>query len=281
MIVPEPQIPNQEKRFSGNRIYFISDLHLGSRYLPDKKRAERNIVSFLDSISYDATEIYLLGDILDYWFEYRYVVPRGFVRFFGKLAELADSGVKITWLIGNHDIWIFDYLPDELGIEVVDGALIRKMGEHIFFLSHGDGMGERSWTFRFMRTLFRNKFCQKLYSGIHPRWTVPFALGWSRNSRQQGLAGNNDTIGVRKLQEFAASHHASNPEIDFYIFGHVHSQSRMKLPPVKEGTAFNHSISGNETNTEAEVLTLGGWTDVCDYLVFDGTELQSHKWEIS
>ena len=107
--------------------YFLSDLHLGARYFRSAHEAEKRAVAFLDHIKDDAAEIYLLGDVLDYWYEYRYVVPKGFVRFFGKLAELADNGVKITWLIGNHDIWIFDYLPSELGIEVADGVLEKKV----------------------------------------------------------------------------------------------------------------------------------------------------------
>jgi len=103
-----------------SKAYFLSDLHLGAPYFSDSREAEARVVRFLDSIQDDADAIYLLGDVLDYWYEYRYVVPRGFVRFFGKLAELADSGIKIVWFIGNHDIWIFDYLPSEIGIRVVE-----------------------------------------------------------------------------------------------------------------------------------------------------------------
>ncbi len=117
------------------KAYFLSDLHLGAPYFPDSRKAELRVVDFLDSIKDDAHTIYLLGDILDYWYEYRYVVPRGFVRFFGKLAELADSGVRIVWFIGNHDIWIFDYLPSELGIEVVDGALVEEIDGHFFYMT--------------------------------------------------------------------------------------------------------------------------------------------------
>ena len=108
-------------------VYFLSDLHLGASYFSSPVETERRVVRFLKSIAADAAEIYLVGDVLDYWYEYRYVVPRGHTRFFGALAELADSGVKITWMIGNHDIWIFDYLTSELGIEVVDGTLVRDM----------------------------------------------------------------------------------------------------------------------------------------------------------
>ena len=144
------------------RIYFISDLHLGATYFPDPKRWERRVVSFLDSIAGDADELYMLGDILDYWYEYRNVVPRGFVRFFGALARLADRGVRIQWFIGNHDIWLFDYLRDEIGLEVVDGYVVKEIKGKRFFLSHGDGVGRLKPTFRFLRGMFRHKICQKL-----------------------------------------------------------------------------------------------------------------------
>ena len=123
--------------------YFLSDFHLGARYFDSPLDNERRVVAFLDSIKDSAKEIYLLGDILDYWYEYRYVVPRGFTRFFGKIAELSDLGVKIYWFIGNHDIWIFDYLPSELGITVVDGPMVKDISGKRFFLDHGDAVGKR------------------------------------------------------------------------------------------------------------------------------------------
>ena len=170
----------------GTKTYFLSDFHLGAKYIDNPRKQEQRIVSFLESIRNDAKEIYLLGDILDYWFEYRYVVPKGYVRFFGKIAELADSGIKIYWFIGNHDIWIFDYLPSELGVEIVDGSQIKQIDGKTFFIAHGDGLGDESRSFRMLRAFFRNRFCQRLYAGIHPRWTGPFALNWSRSNRVNG-----------------------------------------------------------------------------------------------
>ena len=126
--------------FNRSKAYFISDLHLGASYFNNPRRAEQRVVAFLDSIKEDAAEIYLLGDVLDYWFEYRYAVPRGYVRFFGKLAELSDMGISITWMIGNHDIWIFDYLPSELGVKVVDGSLVKQITEYAAYYS------ERQWS---------------------------------------------------------------------------------------------------------------------------------------
>ena len=168
---------------AGKNAYFISDLHLGASYIPDPVAHESRITKFLDSITGDAAELYLLGDILDYWYEYRTVVPRGYTRFFGTLCRMADSGVRITWFIGNHDIWLFDYLKEEIGMKVVDGFEIKEILGKRFFLSHGDGVGRLPASFRFLRATFRNKVCQKLYAAIHPRWTIPFAHRWSNHSR--------------------------------------------------------------------------------------------------
>ena len=163
--------------------YFISDLHLGATYLKNPHDYERRVVRWLHSIKNDAKSLYLMGDILDYWYEYRNVVPRGYVRFLGALAELVDSGVEVTWFIGNHDIWIFDYLPNEIGVKVVDGYQVKDIDGKRFFLSHGDGLGKLKFGFKIIRSVFRNRFCQWLFSAIHPRWTVPFAHRWSSHSR--------------------------------------------------------------------------------------------------
>lgn len=166
------------------KVYFLSDLHLGASYFADPRAKERAVVQWLDSIKNTAAEIYLLGDILDYWYEYRTVVPRGYVRFLGKLAELSDAGVKLHWFIGNHDIWIFDYLPSEIGVEVIDGSVEREIMGKRFFLAHGDGVGRHEWSFALIRGIFRNKFCQWLFAAVHPRWTIPFAHRWSSHSRR-------------------------------------------------------------------------------------------------
>lgn len=237
------------------RVYFLSDFHLGASYLNDVREAEMRVVSFLDSIKNDADEIFLVGDILDYWFEYKAVVPKGFVRFFGKLAELSDKGIRITWLIGNHDIWIFDYLPEELGITVVDGNIVREFGGKKFFISHGDGVGEMKSSFKMIRSVFRNKFCQKLYSAIHPRWTVPFAKSWSKNSRKKD-SGYDGEVGVKSLLNFAKNYSSEHTEINYFIFGHVH---KAEMIEISDKTTF---------------VSLGDWISHCSYAVFDGASLQ-------
>ena len=212
------------------KAYFIGDLHLGASYSSDNREKEKKVISFLDSIKDDASELYLMGDVLDYWFEYKYVVPRGYVRFFGKLSEMADNGVKITWIIGNHDIWIFDYIPKELGIEVVDGILEREIMGTRFCLQHGDAIGG-SRKFRLMRKLFRNKFCQKLYSGIHPRWTVGFAEMCSRRSREQQAKGKKVTPNlINDIREWCKGQIREGNPAKYYVFGHLHSQYDEELP---------------------------------------------------
>lgn len=241
--------------------YFLSDLHLGAPYMIHTRENELRIVAFLDSIKKDAETIYLLGDILDYWYEYRYVVPRGYVRFFGKLAELADSGIRIVWLKGNHDIWIFDYLPNELGIEVVDGSIVEEIHGKNFFLSHGDGVGKLDPSFKFIRGLFRSKFCQWAFSGIHPRWTVPFAYNWSAHSRKEGEArGIPDEALLKNLKEFVRDYHKEHPEIDYFVFGHIHVLSR------------------EEISSGCEMIVLGEWIRTFSYARFNSDGLQLLKW---
>lgn len=242
------------------RAYFLSDLHLGAPYFPDSRKSEKRVVNFLDSIKDKADVVYLLGDILDYWYEYRTVVPRGFVRFFGKLAELTDSGVRVVWFIGNHDIWIFDYLPSELGVEVVDGALTEHIDGKTFYMTHGDGVGKLKPSFKLMRNLFRNKFAQKLYSGIHPRWTIPFAYSWSRHSRKTGGSGYDTTTMVDLLRHFSVDYLREHPEINYFVYGHLHVVEDLKL------------------NDSSRMIILGDWISNFSYGIWDGKEFVIRRW---
>lgn len=239
--------------------YFLSDFHLGAKYIQNPHEQEMRIVRFLDSVKDNAKTLYLLGDILDYWYEYRYVVPKGFVRFFGKLAELSDRGVEIYWFIGNHDIWIFDYLPAEIGLKVIDGEVTCKIDGKTFFLAHGDSVGKRSRSFRALRCIFRNKFCQWLYAGIHPRWTIPFALSWSNGSRAGDAYPQYLGEGNEYLENFAVEYAASH-SIDYFVFGHRHIMLDKKIA------------------NGAELVILGDWINFCSYAVFDGEKISLRKY---
>lgn len=237
------------------KAYFISDLHLGASYTPDERGRERMVADFILSLRGKADELYLVGDILDYWFEYRTVVPRGYVRFFGALAALADSGVKITWFIGNHDIWLFDYIRDEIGVQIVDGSLIKEIKGKKFYITHGDGVGRLDPGFRFIRSVFRNKVCQKLYSGIHPRWTIPFAHRWSSHSRTNEKAVEFNPASDA-LIEFARQAHKEDPTISYFVFGHRHVVCQTEIAP------------------GCEAIILGDWLTHFSYGVFDGGKFE-------
>lgn len=241
---------------SSGKTYFISDIHLGASYL-DTRQSEARVIRWLDTIKHDATRLILMGDILDYWYEYRHVVPRGYVRFLGKIAELSDSGIEIHWFTGNHDIWIFDYLPTELGVILHRTHETMEIDGHTFFLSHGDDVGERKASFRFIQWLFRNPVAQWCYSWIHPDITMQWAHKWSSSSRKKNenkanehFRGENKEPLVRFAKEYIREH---NPE--FLIFGHRHILLDLML------TRNNRMV------------ILGDWIKHFSYAVFDGKEL--------
>lgn len=240
--------------------YFISDIHLGAGYITNRKAHEKKLVKWLRSIAPTAKAIYLLGDILDYWYEYRTVVPRGYVRFFGVLAELADQGVAITWLKGNHDIWIFDYLPNEIGLTVADGIVRKEIDGKIFVMEHGDGIGEPRALYRSMRWLFRNRIAQFFYSAIHPRWTVGFAHNWSKHSRLNATnnipstIANDDSI-IKFTQEYSEK----NGHVDYFIFGH------------------RHIVENKEISTESRLIMLGDAFQQMTYGVWNGLSFEINK----
>lgn len=234
-------------------VIFISDTHLGSPYSDPDHAAERRVTAFLRALPREVTHIYLLGDILDYWFEYRTVVPRGFLRFFGELARLSDSGVRITWLTGNHDIWLFGYLTDELGIEVIDAPYIeRDICGSKFILAHGDRIGRQKAGFRFISVFFRNRLCQRLFASIHPGLTVRLAHAWSRQSRKNGCKPSDAEI--MRIKTDAASLSERYPDVKYIIEGHHHV-------PVD-------ARAGN-----ARLLVLGDWAQSGWYASFDGEKL--------
>lgn len=247
-------------------IYFLADMHLGARYVADHRAHERRVVDTLRAMGRDATEIFILGDALDFWFEYRAVVPRGFVRFFGELARLADDGVKITWVRGNHDMWIFDYLPSEIGMEVVDGPIIRELHGKRFFIDHGDGVGERPLGFRLLRRVFRNALCRRLYASIHPRWTMAIAHGWSAGSRKAGMKAPEalavTDVAAEPLVAFSREYEAdpANPHIDYFIYGHRHAAVDVTV------------ASGARVVILSDWLTGGG-----DFAAFDGNSLRVER----
>lgn len=240
-------------------IYFLSDAHLGSRGIPHARTQERRLVRFLDSIKDKAAAVYLLGDMFDFWYEYKLVVPKGYTRFLGKVSELTDAGVEVHFFIGNHDIWCGDYLTRECGMTLHREPLTVELADKVFLLAHGDGLGDPDRKFRLLRTVFRNKLCQHLFSALHPRWGVEFGLSWARHSRLKHGAEGGDPPYMGEDREYlvryAKSYLKTHPGINFFIFGHRHIELDLML------------------TRESRVVILGDWITQFTYAVYDGTQL--------
>lgn len=247
------------------KIYFASDAHLGSGYFENPLVVEKRFVRWLDSIKSDAKVLYLLGDIFDFWFEYKYVIPRGFTRFLGKISEMSDMGIEVHFFIGNHDIWIFDYLTNETGAIIHKEPLITEINGKTFFMAHGDGLGDNSKSFKLIRSIFHNKLCQILFAAIHPRWGIGFAHAWSKHSRKKGLAEVAGYFGEDKehLVLFAKQHNKENPEINYYLFGHRHILLDLMI------------------SRHSRVLILGDWIQYYSYAVLEGDRLTLEQFEIT
>ena len=166
-----------------NKLYFASDIHLGALSYASSREREDRMIRWFDMIKADAAEIFLMGDVFDFWFEYKTVVPKGYIRFLGKLAELADSGIKIYLFKGNHDMWMFDYFVKEFGAIIISNELEIERNGKKFYLHHGDGLGPGDTKYKILKKFFRSGLCQWLFARIHPNFGVGIANYWSQHSR--------------------------------------------------------------------------------------------------
>ncbi len=236
--------------------YFVSDIHLGLDYLNPVER-ERRFAAFLNGLPADTKAVYMLGDIFDFWYEYRNVIPRGLTRVLGAMAALADRGVKLYFFNGNHDIWTYSYLQNEIGVEILQQPYIVDIEGKRFCLGHGDALGEGDSSYKLLRSLFYNRFLQMLFSGIHPRWAFQLARSWSRHNRlsrdvRGEFKGENERI-VMFAEEFNAKL-GPDEKVDFFIFGHYHYCTDYRL---KNG---------------GELFVMGEWIDTFDYLSYTNGE---------
>lgn len=248
---------NQNKK-----IFFASDFHLGAPNHEDSLEREKKIVRWLDSIRDEADEIYLLGDVFDFWFEYKRAIPKGFVRIQGKIAELSDSGIPIHWFIGNHDMWIFDYIPKELGVNIIRTEVERQFNGKSFFIGHGDGLGPGDHGYKFIKKVFRNKVCQWLFARLHPNFGIGLANFSSRKSR--AATGQQDARFYGEDKEMLIQYCKSKLAIkhyDYLIFGHRHLPIDFEL------------------NNGARYINIGDWISYFTYGVFDGDSFKLETFE--
>lgn len=244
----------------GKKIYFVSDAHLGLPNYDESLVREKLLVKWLDEIKTDAEEIYLLGDIFDFWFEYKKVVPKGFTRFMGKIAEITDSGIPVHYILGNHDLWIFDYLPKETGAKIYRAPIEKTFNGKKFYLAHGDGLGPKDKQFKFLKKIFVSPFFQWLFSVFHPGFGVGIAHKWSHSSRKirfdYTYKAENEWL-YQYSQDVLKKEH-----FDYFIYGHRHIPFRIHL------------------NEKSEMINTGDWLKNFSYLVFDGEKIEDKKYKI-
>jgi UDP-2,3-diacylglucosamine hydrolase len=241
----------------GKKIYFLSDFHLGAPDHASSLIREKRVVKFLDEIKNDAAIIFILGDLFDFWYEYKKVVPKGFVRILGKLAELTDSGITIHFFVGNHDMWMNGYFEKELNIEVFHEPKEFEFNGKEFLIGHGDGLGPGDHRYKFMKKVFRNPVSQSLFGMLHPATGIGLADYFSRKSRAS--TGKEDEKFLGEEKEWLilyAKEMLQKKHFDFFIFGHRHLPIEFKL------------------NDKSAYINLGDWIKYNSYAVFDGENVQ-------
>lgn len=246
----------------GKKVYFASDNHLGAPTVEKSRVREKQFVTWLDMVKKDAAAIYLMGDLFDVWIEYKSVVPKGFVRVLGKLAELADSGIPVFFFVGNHDMWMNGYFEDELGIPVSYAPKELMLNDKTFFIGHGDGLGPGDKGYKRMKRVFSNRLMQFLYRWIHPDLGLRFAQHLSL--RNKLISGEEDKKYDGPEKEWLVQYceqKLQTKDIDFFVFGHRH------LP-------LDIELSKN-----ARYINLGDWIEYNTYAVFDGHKLTLTNWD--
>jgi UDP-2,3-diacylglucosamine hydrolase len=240
---------------SNKKIYFASDQHFGAPTAELSFPREQKFVSWLDEIKGDAEALFLLGDLFDFWFEYKTVIPKGFVRLQAKIAELTEKGIPIHFFKGNHDMWMFTYFQKELGVQLHSEPVEREFNGKRFFIGHGDGLGPGDYNYKLLKKVFTSKVCQWLFARIHPNLGIGLAHAWSQKSRlvhdkkEQFLGEENEWLAIYAKEKLKHSHY------DYFIFGHRHIPLNIDL--------------GNNS----KYINLGEWIHSNTYACFDGKEL--------
>ena len=246
----------------GKKVYFASDNHLGAPSFKESLPREKKFVAWLDSIKQDAGAIFLVGDLFDFWFEYKTVVPKGFTRTLGKLAELTDAGITITYFVGNHDLWMNGYFEEELNIPVHHRPQQYDINGTSFFIGHGDGLGPGDKGFKRMKKVFTNRFCKWMFRWLHPDLGVRLAQHLSINNKI--ISGDADAKFLGEDNEWLVQYCKRKLEAqhyDHFIFGHRHLPMEIDL------------------NGKSRYTNLGDWISYFTYAVFDGNELQLKAFE--
>lgn len=238
-------------------IYFLSDFHLGAPDAKNSLEREKRICRFLDSIKNSASEIFIVGDMFDFWFEYSTVVPKGYVRLLGKLAELTDSGIAIHFFVGNHDMWMKNYFQQELNIPVYFEPKEFDFSGKKFYIGHGDGLGPGDKGYKFIKKIFRNPVCKWMFGVLPPYMGIGLANYLSRKSRIKTGSGNETFLGEENEWLIIYSKEILQKQyFDYFIFGHRHLPIDVVLPQ------------------NSRYINLGEWIKYNSYAVFNGTTIE-------
>ncbi len=241
----------------GKKVYFASDNHLGAPTMEHSRAREKIFVAWLDDIKQDAAAIFLLGDLFDFWMEYKTVVPKGFTRTLGKLAEITDSGIPVYYFVGNHDLWMSGYFEEELSIPVFHGPQQFTFNYTTFFIGHGDGLGPGDKGYKRMKKVFTNPVAKWLYRWVHPDWGVRLARYFSVNNKM--ISGDEDIKFLGEEKEWLVQYSKQKlgeQHYDYFVFGHRHLPLEINL--------------GNSS----KYINLGDWITYFTYGVFDGETLR-------
>ncbi len=246
---------------AGKKIYFASDNHLGAPNQEQSRPREMKFVSWLDHVKKDAAAIFLVGDLFDFWMEYKTVVPKGFTRTLGKLAEITDSGIPVYYFVGNHDLWMNGYFEEELNIPVFHKPQQLQINSASFFIGHGDGLGPGDKGYKRMKKVFTNPLAKWLYRWLHPDWGVRLAQYFSVKNRL--ISGDEDINFLGEDKEWLvqyAKRKLESQHYDYFVFGHRHLPLEIAL------------------QDNSKYVNLGDWISYYTYAVFDGTELSLNKY---
>lgn len=247
---------------SGKKIYFASDNHLGAPTRAQSLPREKKFVKWLDTIKKDASAIFLLGDLFDFWFEYKRVVPKGFTRILGKLAELSDSGIPIYYFVGNHDLWMNGYFEEELNISVFHKPQEYTFNDSTFLIGHGDGLGPGDKGYKRMKRVFTNPFSKWLFKWLHPDLGVKLAQYLSVKNKM--ISGDEDVTFLGEDNEWLVQYCKRQLEVkhcNYFVFGHRHLPLQIDL------------------KNNSEYINLGDWITYFTYGVFDGEKFALEKFE--
>jgi UDP-2,3-diacylglucosamine hydrolase len=245
----------------GKKIYFLSDFHLGAPNALESRQREARLVRFLTSAQKDAAAFFIVGDIFDFWFEYKTVVPKGFVRILGCLAQISDAGIPIHIFTGNHDLWMKDYLTEELHAQIYFEPKQFEWNAKRFLIGHGDGLGPGDHGYKFLKKIFTNPLCKFIFSWIHPDWGIQLANYFSAKSRAKTGTADEEFLGEDKEWLIIyTKEKAQQMDVDYFVFGHRHY-------------AIDFTI-----NERSRYINLGDWLRLNTYGVFDGVDMKLHTW---